>query len=76
MLDVLQHLYTTYSAVEPDQLTHNQQAMLQPVTAHQPIALLFKQFEDGQRFASAANIPFTNDQLVTYAERLMFDTGQ
>eukprot|EP00957_Ditylum_brightwellii_P131507 10030923-Ditylum_brightwellii.AAC.1 len=46
-LDVLQHLYTMYGTVGPDQLTRNQQAMSYPVTAHQPIALLFKQIEDG-----------------------------
>eukprot|EP00957_Ditylum_brightwellii_P183382 13968817-Ditylum_brightwellii.AAC.1 len=61
MLDVLQHLYTTHGAVGPDQLTRNQEAMLCPVMAHQPIALLFNQIEDDQKFASAANISFTND---------------
>eukprot|EP00957_Ditylum_brightwellii_P207565 15353536-Ditylum_brightwellii.AAC.1 len=76
MLDVLQHLYTTYGAVGSDQLTCNQEAMLHPVLAHQPIALLFKQIEDGQKFVSAANVPFTNDQLATYAERLILGTGQ
>eukprot|EP00957_Ditylum_brightwellii_P173242 13188251-Ditylum_brightwellii.AAC.1 len=50
--------------------------MLHPITAHQPIVLLFKQIKDGQKFASAANVPFTNDQLVTYAERLILGTGQ
>eukprot|EP00957_Ditylum_brightwellii_P007219 548592-Ditylum_brightwellii.AAC.2 len=34
ILGMLQHLYTTYGAVGPDQLTRNQEAMLQPVTAH------------------------------------------
>eukprot|EP00957_Ditylum_brightwellii_P072201 5488670-Ditylum_brightwellii.AAC.1 len=50
--------------------------MLHPVTAHQSIVLLFKQIEDCQKFASAANVPFTNDQLVTYAERLILGTEQ
>eukprot|EP00957_Ditylum_brightwellii_P087772 6683705-Ditylum_brightwellii.AAC.1 len=50
--------------------------MLHLVIAHKPIALLFKQIEDGQMFANAANVPFTNDQLVTYAECLILGTGQ
>eukprot|EP00957_Ditylum_brightwellii_P195267 14876053-Ditylum_brightwellii.AAC.1 len=50
--------------------------MLTPIVPHHPIALLFKQLEDGQKFAASTNVPFTNDQLVMYAEQLILGTGQ
>eukprot|EP00957_Ditylum_brightwellii_P049905 3782741-Ditylum_brightwellii.AAC.1 len=64
VLDVLQHLYTTYGDVGPDELTKNEEKMLTPIAPHRPIALLFKQLEDGQKFAALASIPFTNYQLI------------
>eukprot|EP00957_Ditylum_brightwellii_P099229 7557947-Ditylum_brightwellii.AAC.1 len=50
--------------------------MLTPIAPHHPIVLLFKQLEDGQKFAASASVPFTNDQLIMYAEQLILGTGQ
>eukprot|EP00957_Ditylum_brightwellii_P038333 2897799-Ditylum_brightwellii.AAC.2 len=50
--------------------------MLTPIDPHHPIALLFKQLEDGQKFAVSASMPFTNDQLIMYTDQLILGTGQ
>eukprot|EP00957_Ditylum_brightwellii_P026894 2033140-Ditylum_brightwellii.AAC.1 len=50
--------------------------MQTPIAPHHPIVLLFKQLEDGQKFAASASVPFTNDQLIMYAEQLILGTGQ
>eukprot|EP00957_Ditylum_brightwellii_P156319 11898039-Ditylum_brightwellii.AAC.1 len=49
--------------------------MQTPIAPHHPIALLFKQLEDGQKFAVSTSVPFTNDQLIIYAEQLILGTG-
>eukprot|EP00957_Ditylum_brightwellii_P067626 5133301-Ditylum_brightwellii.AAC.1 len=50
--------------------------MLTPIAPHHPIAPLFKQLEDGQKFAASDSAPFTNDQLIMYTEQLILETGQ
>eukprot|EP00957_Ditylum_brightwellii_P075608 5746447-Ditylum_brightwellii.AAC.1 len=50
--------------------------MLTPIAPHHPIALLFKQLKDGQKFAVSASILFTNDQLIMYAKQFILGTGQ
>eukprot|EP00957_Ditylum_brightwellii_P171033 13019844-Ditylum_brightwellii.AAC.1 len=76
VLDVFQHLYATYGDVGPDELTKIQEQMLTPIAPHHPIVLLFKQLEDGQKFAASATVPFTNDQLIMYIEKIILGTGQ
>eukprot|EP00957_Ditylum_brightwellii_P115631 8820030-Ditylum_brightwellii.AAC.1 len=76
MLDIFQHLYTMYGGVGLDELTKNQEKMFTSIAPHHPIALLFKQLEDGQKFAASASVPFTNDQLIMYAKQLILGTGQ
>eukprot|EP00957_Ditylum_brightwellii_P208215 15356325-Ditylum_brightwellii.AAC.1 len=76
MLDIFQHLSTTYGNVGPDELTKNQEKMLTPIAPHHPITLLFKQLEDGQKFAVSSSILFTNDQLIMYTEQLILGMGQ
>eukprot|EP00957_Ditylum_brightwellii_P020872 1574415-Ditylum_brightwellii.AAC.1 len=50
--------------------------MLTPIALHHPIALLFKQLEDGQKFAISVSVLFANDQLIMYAEQLFLGMGQ
>eukprot|EP00957_Ditylum_brightwellii_P149658 11396446-Ditylum_brightwellii.AAC.1 len=50
--------------------------MLILLAPHQPIALLFKQLEDGKKFTMWAGVTFTNDQLVMCAKQLILGTGQ
>eukprot|EP00957_Ditylum_brightwellii_P154080 11726327-Ditylum_brightwellii.AAC.2 len=75
-MDIFQHLYTTYGNVGPDELTKNQDKMITPIALHHLIALLFKQLEDGQKFAAFASVTFTNNQLIMYAKQLILETGQ
>eukprot|EP00957_Ditylum_brightwellii_P069114 5246525-Ditylum_brightwellii.AAC.1 len=76
VLNIFQHLYTTYGNVGPDELTKNQEKVLTLIAPHHPIAILFKQLEDDQKFAASASVPFTNDQLIMYAKQLILGTEQ
>eukprot|EP00957_Ditylum_brightwellii_P027684 2092627-Ditylum_brightwellii.AAC.1 len=75
-MDIFQHLYTTYNKIGLDELTKNQAKMLTSIALHHPIALLFNQFEDGQKFAASTSVLFNIDQLIMYAEQLILGTGQ
>jgi len=75
-LDVLQYLFTTYGQIAPHEVQANVDAMNKAFDPNQPIAILFKQIEDAQRFAVAANVPFTPAQLVSCGETLIMSTGK
>ena len=47
-----------------------------PVAANLPIAIMFKQIENCQRFAVAGNAAFTPAQLLQAADTLILATGR
>ena len=57
-------------------MQNNTTKLTQPVAPHLPVAIIFKQIEDCQRFATAAGAPFTPAQILKAAETLMLSIGR
>eukprot|EP00957_Ditylum_brightwellii_P099524 7581005-Ditylum_brightwellii.AAC.1 len=74
-LDAIIHLYQRYGSVSPEDLRANADKTDKTFDPNQPITLLFNQIEDGQKFATAAGVSFTHDQLVKKSEQLVLATG-
>jgi hypothetical protein len=75
-IDVFQYLFATYGSIGPDKILRNHQKMTTPVDANQPIAILFKQIEDCQKFAAAGQVAITPAQVLLAAETLILQTGK
>lgn len=76
LIDVFQYLFATYGSLGPDEILRNQQRMTAPVDPTQPIAVLFKQIEDCQKFAAACQVAITPAQVLKAAETLILQTGR
>lgn len=74
--DIFAHLYATYGRITANQLWDNTAKLTQPVAPHLPIAIIFKQIEDCNKFATAANAPLTPAQILKAAETLILQTGK
>jgi hypothetical protein len=76
LLDVERWLFQIYGHVGPTDRMNNTAKLTQPINPTAPIALLFKQIEECQRFAADAGSPFTPQQIVEAAKVLMVQTGK
>jgi hypothetical protein len=76
IIDVFQYLFRTYGQIGPDEILANQHKLTQPVDPHQPMAILFKQIEDCQKFAAAGQVAITPQQVLKAAETLILQTGK
>jgi hypothetical protein len=76
IIDVFQYLFRTYGQIGPDKILANQQKLTQPVDPNQPMAILFKQIEDCQKFAAAGQVAITPQQVLKAAETLILQTGK
>jgi hypothetical protein len=56
-LDMRMHLKQTYGFINPTQLAENYNKMTAPINVQDPIETLFKQIEDGVRYANAKKQP-------------------
>jgi hypothetical protein len=74
--DVQRWLFQTYGHVGPTDRMNNAARLTQPIDPTAPIALLFKQIEECQRFAADASSPFTPQQIVEATEALIVQTGK
>jgi hypothetical protein len=74
--DVQRWLFQTYGHVGPTDRMKNMARLTQPIDPTAPLALLFKQIEECQRFAADAGSPFTPQQIVEAAEALIVQTGK
>lgn len=76
LIDVFSYLFATYGSLGPDAILRNQAKMTAPVDPNQPIAVLFKQIEDCQKFAAAGQVAITPAQVLKAAESLILQTGR
>jgi hypothetical protein len=74
--DVLRFLFTTYGQIGPDELLRNQTTLCQPVDPNAPLAIIFKQIEDCQKYATAGGVPLTPQQIMQAAQALVLQTGK
>lgn len=74
--DVFTYLFQTYGRISTNAIRANTQKLTQPVAPHLPVAIIFRQIEDCQRFATAAGAPFTPAQILKAAEMFILSTGR
>jgi hypothetical protein len=73
-LEILMHLKQTYGFINPTQLTENYNKMTAPINFQDPIETLFKQIEDGVRYANTGAQPYMEAQYVNIAFLLILNT--
>jgi hypothetical protein len=74
-LVILMNLKQTYGFINPTQLAENYNNMTAPINFQDPIETLFKQIEDGVRYANAGAQPYTEAQYVSITFLLFLNTG-
>ena len=74
--DIFLHLYQSYGRIIPAALQVNTTRLTTPIASHLPIALIFRQIEECQRFTIAGGTAFTAEQLIKAAETLILATGK
>jgi hypothetical protein len=74
-LEILMHLKQNYGFINPTQLAENYNKMTAPINFQDPIETLFKQIEDGVRYANAGAQPYMEAQYVNIAFLLILNTG-
>jgi hypothetical protein len=73
-LKILMHFKQTYGFINPTQLDENYNKMMAPINFQDPIETLFKQIEDGVRYANAGMQPCMEAQYVNIAFLLILNT--
>jgi hypothetical protein len=76
LIDVFCYLFATYGSIGPDEILRNHQTMTTPVDANPPIAILFKQIKDCQKFAATGQVAITPAQVLKAAKTLILQTGE
>jgi hypothetical protein len=74
-IEILVHLKQTYGFINPTQLAENYNKMAAPINFQDPIEKLFKQIEDGVRYANAGMQPYMEAKCVNIAFLLILNTG-
>jgi hypothetical protein len=74
-LEILMHLKQTYGFINPTQLAENYNKMTALINFQDPIETLFKQIEDGVRYANSGAQPYIEAQYVNIAFLLILNTG-
>jgi hypothetical protein len=69
-------LFRTYGQIGPDKILANQQTLTKPVNLQQPMAIVFKQIEDCQKFAAAGQAAITPQKVLKAAKTLILQTGK
>jgi hypothetical protein len=69
------HLKQTYVFIDPTQLAENYNKMTMPINFKDPIESLFKQIEDGVRYANSGMQPYMEAHYVNIAFLLILNTG-
>ena len=64
MRQLLDHLVTTYAAIDQFYLEKNQEKMTARYDPNAPIETLFEQINDGVAYAELGDAPFTSKQIV------------
>jgi hypothetical protein len=75
VMQLLDHLYTTYGRMTPMALQDNDIRFRQAYNPAEPFELLIQQIEDAMSFAAAGNQAYTAEQVVSNAYYLIHSTG-
>ena len=70
------HLYQSYVRIISAALQVNTTRLTTPIASYLPIALIFRQIEEFQRFTIASGTTFKSEELIKEAETLILATGK
>jgi hypothetical protein len=73
--ELLDHMFTSYGCIHPDNLVANNKRMQEPWDPNTPFENLAKQIDDSANFTGAASQPSSPAQILTQAYSLVFATG-
>lgn len=73
--ELLSFLFTTYGALQPQDLLNNQKEINTPWDPNTPFETLIDQIEECAEFAEAGNQPYTAPQILNTAYTLVYNTG-
>ena len=73
--EILEYLFQSYGNITQYDIEDNDKKLKEKWDANTPIEMLFDQIEDTQDFAAATGQPYTNNQLLTTAYNLVYNTG-
>ena len=71
----LDHLYTTYANISSTDLQENDAVFCTPHDINQPIETLFDRVENCGDYAAAGNNPYSLEQVLGIAFKLVYQTG-
>jgi hypothetical protein len=74
-LDILLHLRTIYSIIDPMELAENYNHMAAPYDMPDPMETLFTQIDDGVRYANSGGQPHHDAQYANIAFLVVLSTG-
>ena len=72
---ILDHLVTTYAAIDQFDSEKNQEKMTARYNPNAPIETLFEQITDGVAYVELRDAPFTSKQIVDIALLCLAKTG-
>ena len=73
--EMLNHLYTSYGKMTPQDLQLLDEDMKKPYDPHLPIENLYEQIENGKDLTEAAGAPYADSQLLNIAYNLVFQSN-
>jgi hypothetical protein len=74
-LEILMHLKQSYGFINPTQLAEDYNKMTAPINFQDPIETIFKQVEDGVRYANVGAQPYMEAQYVNIDFLLILNIG-
>jgi hypothetical protein len=72
---IIAHLYRTYANITANDLEENDKRFRAPFDPNQPFETIISQIDDATDFAIAGETPYTNEQIVSNAYNLVYNTG-
>ena len=74
-LDLLTHLYDTYTVISNADWLANDKRFRKAYTPTVPIEVAWRHIDDAVAYANAGSTPYSNKQVVDNAYQLIFNTG-
>jgi hypothetical protein len=72
---MIEYLYTRYGSINPTKIEENDAEFKADYDPSEPIKVLFQQIEETTTFASAAQQPYTSQQIITNSYNILQRTG-
>ena len=75
MLDLLTHIYKTYTVISNAEWLANDKRFREPYLPTVPIEVAWRKIDDALAYSDAGSMPYSSKQVVENLYQLVFDTG-